>query len=85
VVVLRVLGDVAELAGDSDAICDLTTSLGREMRDLFFQLLVTLWGEDHFLHDSASSMPKKTRGPNRSALAGAASYLRHRMASNPLG
>jgi hypothetical protein len=30
-------------------------------------------------------VPKKTHGPTTSALAGAAWYLRHRMASNPLG
>src|SRR5918994_2384342 len=61
VVVLGVLGDVAELTSDADAIGDLAPSLGREVRDLFLQLFVTLRSEDHFLHDRASSMPKEKR------------------------
>src|SRR5262245_61175548 len=50
VVVLGVLGDVSELACDPDAIGDLAPLLGREVVDLFLQLLVTLGGEDHFFH-----------------------------------
>jgi tRNA-dihydrouridine synthase B len=49
VVVLRVLGDVAELARDADALRHLSTLLGREVLDLVLQLFVPLTSEDDFL------------------------------------
>ena len=49
VVVLGVLGDVAELAGDADALGDLPPLVGGEVVDLLLQLLVALFGEDDFL------------------------------------
>src|SRR4029450_2961621 len=65
-VVLGVLGDVAELPGDADSICDLAPLLGREVLDLLLQLLVTLGSEDHFLHKKPPQLPtKKPRAENR--------------------
>ena len=50
VVVLRVLGDVPELARDADAVCDFAAPLGRERVDLLLELLVALGRENDFLH-----------------------------------
>jgi hypothetical protein len=72
VVVLGVLADVPELAGNADAIRDLPPSVGREILDLVLQLLVTLWSEDHFLHDRPPQCLKKNARADTSALAGAA-------------
>jgi hypothetical protein len=49
VVVLGVLGDVAELAGDPDPLRDLAALLGLQVLDLLLELLVPLCGEDDFL------------------------------------
>src|SRR5262249_40004302 len=55
VVVLRVLGDVAELARLLDALGHLPTLDRREVLDLLLQLLKALFGEDDFaLHVSPS-------------------------------
>ena len=54
VVVLRVLGDVAELARDADPVRDLAALVGRQELDLLLQLLVSLGREDDFLHRSSS-------------------------------
>ena len=54
VVVLRVLGDVAELARVADTIGDLPPLLGREVLDLVLELRVSLFGEDDFVHDHCS-------------------------------
>ena len=50
VVVLGVLGDVAELARLLDALGDLAPLHGREVLDLFLQLVVSFGGENDFLH-----------------------------------
>ncbi len=68
VVVLGVLGDVAELARDADAIRHFPPLLGREVLDLVLQLLVALGGEDHFLHVNGLLDPKK-RAARRKAVA----------------
>src|SRR5215204_2950340 len=70
-VVLGVLADVAELARDADAVGDLPALVGREILDLVLQLLVTLGGEDHFLHVNGLLDPKK-RAARRAAVAEAA-------------
>src|SRR6185312_15636937 len=49
VVVLGVLGDVAELAGDADAVGDLATLVVRQVLDLLLQLLVAFGSEDDVL------------------------------------
>ena len=49
VVVLRVLGDVAELACDADPFGDLAALLGLEILDLLTEFLVALRGEYDFL------------------------------------
>src|SRR6185503_6208890 len=49
VVVLGVLGDVAELAGDADAVGHLATLVVREVLDLLLQLLVAFGSEDDVL------------------------------------
>ena len=49
VVVFRVLGDVAELAGDPDALGHLAAPVAAQMVDLALQLLVALRCEDDFL------------------------------------
>ena len=54
VVVLGVLGDVAELARDADPLGDLAALLGREVLDLLLELLVALGREDDFLQRTAS-------------------------------
>ena len=58
VVVLRVLGDLAELARSRDALGDLAPLLRRRSTfELGRQLLVTLGSEDHVLHET----PPETR------------------------
>jgi hypothetical protein len=54
VVVLGVLGDVAELARNADALGDLAALVGSQQLELLRQLLVALGGEEHFLQDTAS-------------------------------
>ena len=62
VVVLGVLGDVAELAGDADPVRDLAALLGREHLDLLLQLLVALRRENDFLQRaSLRQKPAVTR------------------------
>ena len=55
VVVLGVLGDIAELAGDADPIGDLTPLVGSQQLELLRQVLIALGGEEHFLQDTAST------------------------------
>ena len=50
VVVLGVLGDVAELPRDANPLRNLTTLVVRQVLDLLLELLVALRSEDHFLH-----------------------------------
>jgi len=50
VVVLCVLGDVAELARDADPFRDLAALNGLELFDLVLERLVALGREDDFLH-----------------------------------
>ena len=68
VVVLGVLGDVAELARDADAVGDLAPLVGREVLDLLLELLVALGGEDDFLH---SCLPDAEKARRRGAVAAA--------------
>ena len=57
-VVLRVLGDVAELARDADAVRDLASPHGRQFFDLCLKLLVAVRREDDFLHHVSSWSPE---------------------------
>jgi hypothetical protein len=57
VVVLRVLGDVAELARLLDALGDLATLDGREVLDLLFELRMPVGSEYDFLHCGSSVGP----------------------------
>src|SRR5829696_10092163 len=61
VVVLGVLGDVAELARDTDPVRDLAPLLGREQLDLLLQLLIALGRENDFLQLAS---PKTKAGGN---------------------
>ena len=63
VVVLGVLGDVAELARDADAVGDLPTLVGSQQLELLRQVLVALGGEEHFLQDTASRVLRQGAGP----------------------
>ena len=54
VVVLGVLGDVAELARDADPLGDLAALVVLQVVDLLLQLLVALGREDDFLQATAS-------------------------------
>ena len=56
VVVLGVLGDVAELARNPDAVGDLPPPVGAQHVELLLQVLVALRGEDHFLQRMASGV-----------------------------
>jgi hypothetical protein len=74
VVVLRVLGDVAELAGDTDAIRHLAPLLVPQVIDLLLELLVALGRQDDFLQ--AASLGIHTAGlarPKRGGMVAAAS------------
>src|SRR5579884_208654 len=51
VVVLRVLGDVAELTGDADALGDLAALLAAQVVDLLLELPEPLRCEDDFLQE----------------------------------
>src|SRR6195952_3046217 len=64
VVELRVLGDVAEFAGNANAVGDFATLVGRQLLQLLLQLLVPLLSEqDVSLHDASI-------GPGRPVAAG---------------
>src|SRR5207253_9097920 len=60
VVVLGVLGNVAELARNPDSVRDLAPFVVREVLDLLLELLVSLWSKDDFLHNLP--FPKEKRG-----------------------
>ena len=62
VVVLGVLGDVAELACLLDALGHLAPLDGREVLDLFLQLVVPFGGENDFLHCFLQPLNTQTRG-----------------------
>jgi hypothetical protein len=81
VVVLRVLGDVAEVPRDADAIRDLAALLGGEILDLFLQLLVTLRSEDHFLHRFL--LRKKTRGARAPSRPGIVAWIADSVKRDP--
>ena len=68
IVVLGVLGDVAELARDTDAIGHLSALLGRESVDLHLQLLVALRRENDFLQLAASQGKAGERAPTRAGM-----------------
>jgi hypothetical protein len=51
VVVLRVLGDVAELARGPDALGDLATTVAAQDVELLLEGVVPLGGEDHVLQE----------------------------------
>ena len=53
VVVLGVLGDVAELARLADAVGHLAALVDLELLDLLLELLVAVWGEDDVLFHSS--------------------------------
>src|SRR3954447_19494096 len=58
VVVLRVLGDVAELACDADALGDLAALLAPQKVDLLLEFLVALGCEDDFLQNKVLLTPE---------------------------
>src|SRR5207244_5792443 len=62
VVILGVLGDVAELAGDLDPLGYLPTFLGRQVLDLALQVLVALFGEENVLQLSLQKRKNRRRG-----------------------
>ena len=70
VVVLGVLGDVAELARDADPLRDLAPLVGQQVLDLLLELLVALGREDDFLH-SMGLLTLIERARRRGADAGA--------------
>src|SRR5712692_4638715 len=76
VVVLRVLGDVAELARLLDALGNLATLLGREVVDLLLELLVALCSEDYVLHVRRPPGPKKEQCAAHRRRRGREGYLR---------
>ena len=61
VVVLGVLGDVAELAGDANPLGDLAALLGLQVLDLLTELLVALRGEYDFLQSGLLSASGRAR------------------------
>src|SRR6266566_3011136 len=60
VVIFGVLGNVAEFARDPNPVRDLAPFVVGEVRDLFLELLVSLWSKDDFLHNLP--FPKEKRG-----------------------
>ncbi len=72
VVVLGVLGDVAELPRLLDPLGDLATLLGREQLELVLELLQTFWGEDYVLRHLSLDRGVVARGcrADRTALRG---------------
>src|SRR4051812_37457862 len=68
VVVLSVLGDVAELSRDPDPLRDLAAFVVRQVLDLLLELLVPLRSKDDFLHNlpflkenAAADAPSRAR------------------------
>jgi hypothetical protein len=55
VVVLGILGDVAELARDADPLGDLAALLVAQAVDLLLQVLIALGREDDFLQKNRAS------------------------------
>jgi hypothetical protein len=80
VVVLGILRDVTELAGDANPVRDLAALVVRQVLDLRLELLVPLWSEDDFLHNS--SLPKEKRAAH-CAVAGANSSYAMSRSSTP--
>src|SRR5437763_4420639 len=70
-VVLRVLGDVAELARLADAVRDLAALLRRQNLDLLLELLVALRRENDFLQDRCLLTPARKNRHGRRRPAGA--------------
>src|SRR5712691_2225187 len=75
VVVLRVLGDVAELAGDFDPLGDLAPLLGREVLDLGLQVPITLFGEENVLQLSLQKRKTGARAPLRARMVARAAPI----------
>ena len=71
VVVLGVLGNVAELAGDADALAELIALLGLEVMQLLFELCLALGGKNKLVtvvcHACFSIRLQNTRRMRRSA------------------
>ena len=79
VVVLRVLGDVAELARGLDPVGDLAALVVREVLDLLLELLVAFRSEDDFLQLGLLKEKRAAQGRRR----GRGCYLRRRTDVNP--
>src|SRR5436190_9408051 len=78
VVVLGVLGDIAELARDADSVGDLAPLLVGEVLDLLLELLVSLWSEDDFLHNLPFLKEKRGAGaPSRARIVAIQSRCRN--------
>ena len=74
VVVLRVLGDLAELAGRGDPLRDFAPLVRAQPVELALELFVALGSEDHVLHENASR--KEIAGPPAPSTARNGSYRR---------
>jgi hypothetical protein len=61
IVVLGVLGDVAELPRDADPLGHLAALVGRQVLDFLSELLVPLGGEDDLLQRFTASKKKTAR------------------------
>ena len=72
VVVLGVLGDVAELLGFLDALADLAAADRLEVTELLFELDLAFWGEcDLFVHAMTPvSIDRETKAVSRSSRRG---------------
>src|SRR6266487_2643977 len=83
-VVLGVLGDVAELARNADALRDVAAFFGRQVLDLLLELLVPVGRENDFLQDCGppGDPCTKTAGWADAPSGGGGWYLRPRMLVN---
>src|SRR5262249_13307093 len=79
VVVLGVLGNVAELTRDSDAVGYLAPLVVRQVLDLLLELFVPLWSKDDVLHNCPF---RKKRGAWRAVAGGNSSYTGRRSQPN---
>jgi hypothetical protein len=73
IVVLRVLGDIAELTGDADALGDMPAALDTERLELVLERLVALGGENDVPQGSLLNLRLRRGWPRRNAPRGRAS------------
>src|SRR5579864_3684856 len=75
-VVLRVLGDVAELARDADPVGDVPTPVHGQVFDLVLELLEALGRENDFLQLVLLETPRQQKRPVAAPPGGGGWYLR---------